>query len=70
MYYNLFYSQNFLLYACRGAGKKGFGNAREVRNRLERCITEQSERLGTLDLYGKHISPSDYAILNRAGVVN
>ena len=52
---------------AKGTGKKGFGNAREVRNRLEACIKEQGERLGTMSLYGKFVSQLDYEVLSRAG---
>jgi Holliday junction resolvasome RuvABC ATP-dependent DNA helicase subunit len=53
----------------RGAGKKEFGNAREVRNRLELSINNQSLRLGSLLLYGKHLTPKDYRTLTRSDVL-
>jgi len=47
----------------RGAGKKGFGNAREVRNKLEDVISQQSDRLGALKLRKKPVSEKDYQML-------
>jgi SpoVK/Ycf46/Vps4 family AAA+-type ATPase len=47
----------------RGAGKKGFGNAREVRNKLEEIISQQSDRLGALKLRKKPVSQKDYQML-------
>eukprot|EP01041_Mallomonas_annulata_P015350 gene15350-32498_t len=35
---------------ARGIGVKGFGNAREVRNRIDQCIGRQTARLGSLVL--------------------
>jgi hypothetical protein len=32
----------------QGAGKKGFGNARATRNKLEQIIARQSQRIGVL----------------------
>ena len=34
----------------QGAGKKGFGNARAVRNKVEEIIVNQSQRIGTMAL--------------------
>jgi SpoVK/Ycf46/Vps4 family AAA+-type ATPase len=53
----------------RNAGKKGFGNAREVRNRLEQVITEQSDRLGTLKLHKKPVSAKDYMVLKAVDAI-
>ena len=47
----------------RGAGKKGFGNAREVRNKVEEVIAQQSDRLGTMRLHKKPVSERDYKLL-------
>ena len=47
----------------RGAGRKGFGNAREVRNKLEEIISQQSDRLGALKLRKKPVSQKDYQML-------
>jgi SpoVK/Ycf46/Vps4 family AAA+-type ATPase len=47
----------------RGAGKKGFGNAREVRNKIEEVIAQQSDRLGTMRLHMKPVSERDYKML-------
>jgi SpoVK/Ycf46/Vps4 family AAA+-type ATPase len=47
----------------RGAGKKGFGNAREVRNKVEEVIAQQSDRLGTMRLHKKPVSEHDYKVL-------
>jgi SpoVK/Ycf46/Vps4 family AAA+-type ATPase len=47
----------------RGAGKKGFGNAREVRNQVEEVIAKQSDRLGTMRLQKKPVAERDYKIL-------
>ena len=47
----------------RGAGKKGFGNAREVRNKMEGVIAQQTNRLGTLKLHKKKVSERDYKLL-------
>jgi replication-associated recombination protein RarA len=46
-----------------GAGKKGFGNAREVRNKVEEVIAKQSDRLGTMMLQKKPVSERDYKLL-------
>eukprot|EP01041_Mallomonas_annulata_P010090 gene10090-21025_t len=35
---------------ARGIGTKGFGNAREVRNRIDHCVGRQAARLGSLVL--------------------
>lgn len=53
----------------RSAGKKGFGNAREVRNRLEQIVTEQSDRLGTLKLHKKPVSAKDYMVLKAVDAI-
>ena len=53
----------------KGAGKKGFGNAREVRNRVDRCVEEQTNRLGTMKLYGKPVTAKDYSMLTRADTI-
>jgi SpoVK/Ycf46/Vps4 family AAA+-type ATPase len=47
----------------RGAGKKGFGNAREVRNKMEGVIAQQTNRLGTLKLHKEKVSERDYKLL-------
>ena len=47
----------------RGAGKKGFGNAREVRNKIEEVIANQSDRLGTMRLHIKPFPDRDYNML-------
>jgi hypothetical protein len=47
----------------RGAGKKGFGNARAVRNKLEQIISIQSQRIGTLKLRKQPVSERDYQML-------
>ena len=43
----------------RGAGKKGFGNAREVRNKVDEVIAQQTDRLGTMMLHKKSVSERD-----------
>jgi len=47
----------------QGAGKKGFGNARAVRNKLEQIIGSQSQRIGTLKLRKQPVSEKDYQTL-------
>lgn len=54
---------------AKGRGRKGFGNAREVRVKLEACIVQQMDRLGALALNGKPISDRDYATLTRSDVL-
>ncbi len=54
---------------AKGRGRKGFGNAREVRVRLETFIVEQMDRLGALALHGKQISDREYATLTRGDVL-
>jgi hypothetical protein len=54
---------------AKGRGRKGFGNAREVRVKLEACIVQQMDRLGALALHGKPISDRDYATLTRSDVL-
>ena len=46
-----------------GAGTKGFGNARAVRNKLEQVITAQSQRIGTRKLRKLEVSEADYKTL-------
>jgi len=47
----------------QGAGKKGFGNARAVRNKLEQIISTQSQRIGTLKLRKQPVAEKDYQTL-------
>jgi len=47
----------------QGSGKKGFGNARSVRNELEQIISRQSDRIGTLKLRKSPVSVEDYQTL-------
>jgi hypothetical protein len=54
---------------AKGTGRKGFGNGREVRVRLEKFIIQQSERLGALELYNRPISDHDYAVLTRSDTI-
>jgi SpoVK/Ycf46/Vps4 family AAA+-type ATPase len=54
---------------ARYAGKKGFGNAREVRNKVEEIIGNQTQRLGTRRLKGQVISDGEYKTLNRADTI-
>ncbi len=51
------------------AGKKGFGNARAVRNKLEEFIGNQTHRLGMKQLGGGFISDRDYETLTRTDVI-
>jgi len=46
-----------------GSGRKGFGNARAVRNELEQIISRQSARIGTLKLRKQAVSTDDYSTL-------
>ena len=48
------------------AGKKGFGNARAVRNKVEEIICRQTQRLGNLRLADVPVSDADYRLLTRA----
>ncbi len=52
-----------------GSGRKGFGNGREVRVTLEQFIINQSERLGTMELFGKIILDRDFEILKRCDTI-
>ena len=54
---------------AKGTGRKGFGNGREVRVRLEKFIIRQSERLGALELFNRPISSHDYAVLTRSDTI-
>ena len=54
---------------AKGSGKKGFGNGREVRVYLEKFITRQVDRLGTLELYNLPITDDDYATLTRSDTI-
>jgi hypothetical protein len=54
---------------AKDSGKKGFGNGREVRVRLEKFIIQQSDRLGTLALYNRPIAEKDYHILTRSDTI-
>jgi hypothetical protein len=54
---------------ARGANMKGFGNAREVRNKIETCIKLQRDRLGTLELFGKPIVGGDFQTLTRSDTI-
>eukprot|EP01038_Epipyxis_sp_PR26KG_P004361 gene4361-6169_t len=54
---------------AKGVEKKGFGNARAVRVKLDGCIVEQSNRLGTLQLHGKPIANREYATLTRGDTI-
>ena len=47
----------------QGAGKKGFGNARAARNKLEKIISRQSQRIGTLKLRKQSVSEKDFQTL-------
>ncbi len=50
---------------ARHAGKKGFGNARAVRNKVEEIVGNQSQRLGSLQLHGHAVLPSEFKKLTR-----
>ena len=45
---------------ARGSGKKGFGNAREVRNRLDSIISIHTDRIGSIVLKGGVINEYDH----------
>jgi replication-associated recombination protein RarA len=47
----------------QGSGRKGFGNARAVRNELEQIIGRQSDRIGTLKLRKLPVSVENYQTL-------
>ncbi len=53
----------------RESGKKGFANARAVRNKVEEVITNQAQRLGSLALLDKSIPASDFLVLTLADTV-
>ena len=44
----------------QGAGKKGFGNARAVRNKVEEIIVNQSQRIGTMALRKEPVPEETY----------
>lgn len=52
-----------------GAGHKGFGNARAVRNTLDEMIANQTQRLGTKKLHKKTVTAMDYRILTREDTI-
>ena len=52
----------------QGAGRKGFGNARAVRNKLEQIVSSQSQRIGTLKLRKQPVSEKDYYIITALDV--
>ena len=47
----------------RASGKKGFGNARAVRNEVDRIISRQSDRIGSMRLRKSPVTVTDYQIL-------
>jgi SpoVK/Ycf46/Vps4 family AAA+-type ATPase len=56
---------------ARGAGTKGFGNAREVRNQLEAAINRQSDRVGSIALHGHgaSITEDQHRLLTRGDTI-
>jgi AAA+ superfamily predicted ATPase len=57
----------------RGRNKKGFGNAREVRNQLDACIGRQDARFGSMMLQSKDtdfiLSSKDMITLTRSDTI-
>jgi replication-associated recombination protein RarA len=49
----------------RHSQKKGFGNARAVRNMVEKIVGQQTQRLGSARLRGDQILESEYTILTK-----
>ena len=50
---------------ARYANKKGFGNARAVRNQVDEIVSNQTQRLGTKKMRGEPVSLREYRVLTR-----
>ena len=48
----------------QGAGKKGFGNARSVRNKVEQIIKAHGHRLGNMKMRNERITEQDFKVLS------
>jgi SpoVK/Ycf46/Vps4 family AAA+-type ATPase/thiol-disulfide isomerase/thioredoxin len=53
----------------KGAGKKGFGNARAVRSFVDRAITVNIDRVGSMALHGVKLSKKELSMLSRSDVL-
>ena len=53
----------------RGAGKKGFANARTVRNYIEAAVKKMNDRTGTMALHGVALTPKELSTLSRIDVL-
>ena len=53
----------------KGANKKGFGNARTVRNYIDDAVKKFTDRTGTMALHGVKLTPKELTTLTRADIL-
>ena len=53
----------------KGANKKGFANARTVRNYVDDSIDHFTDRTGTMALHGVKLTPKELTTLTRADIL-